>query len=419
MNDSNKERTFNNYFGIDLGADSTIISFFDPSMKEPESVSTVLGLNEFEIPTRLAKRNGLDQWFYGKEADSAVKSGIASEAYDLFNNAILSKEIAIDGRLYQARDLLYMFVRHLLEMSGRTFQGPSVRKFVVTLPELNLDSTEMAAILCSKLSIPEDRLVCLDHIEAFYYYALSQDSLTFLHDVLLIDLRKQEIRYVFLSLDRSTTPVTVNIESGLDQLDKGQKDEAFLDFLKKILSDHGKVTSVYLVGDGFDGSWLSSSLEYLLSGRRVFIGKNLYSKGSCYGGIVKDGVKEWNYVYIGSNELKMNVSLKVSYKNKMSFYTLNNAGESWFQCHGSCEVILLGSNEVEIWIQRPDSRKAVIEKLILDGLPDQSNGDIRLRISCDALSDRKVKITIKDLGFGEISPGSGKTWEHEFELPEE
>lgn len=406
------------YFGIDLGIKNTIVSYYSASMNEPGSVSMVMGSEEYQIPTCLAKRKGLDQWFYGKEAKNLISAGDACEATDLFNNALMNSDIELDGKIYSARDLLTIFIKHLLEVSGMPVASESVLKLVITVPSLSLDIAEMCSIICKKLSISEEKLLVIDHMEAFYYYALNQEPGTFMHDVLLLDCDSQDLKYTFLSLDRHTTPITAKLNSGTDKLGSGKKDESLLSVLRVLLKET-LVSSVYLVGDGFDGGWMKESMEYLLDKRRVFIGKNLYSKGACFCGRVKNEDCDFNYIYIGSNELKLNLSLKVNDENKMVIYTILEAGESWFQSQGECEVILFGSKEIEFWIQRPESRTATIEKLLLEGLPDREEGTTRLRISVKALSDTKVEVEIKDMGFGEIAPGSGRTFSHVIELKEE
>ena len=387
-------------------------------MKEPGSVSTVMGSEEFQIPTCLAKRKGLDQWFYGKEAKNMIAEGSAEEAENLLNNALSNNEIRIDGKIYSSRDLLTIYIKHLLEISGMPVNANSVKKLVITVPSLSLDMAELCSIITNKLSLPEDRLLVIDYMEAFYYYALNQDATTFMHDVLLLDCDKSDIAYTFLSLDRHTTPITVKLKSGKDTLGKLKKDESLLSVLRVLLKDNS-ISSVYLVGDGFDGGWMKSSMEYLLENRRVFIGKNLYSKGACFAGYVKQENSNFNYVYIGSNELKMNLSLKVNDDNKMQFFTILDAGESWFQSQGECEVILFGSKEIEFWVQRPESRTASIERLVLDDLPDREEGTTRLRINAKAVSDTEVEVNIRDLGFGEIAPGSSMNYVHRIKLKEE
>ena len=172
------------------------------------------------------------------------------------------------------------------------------------------------------------------------------------------------------------------------------------------------ISSVYLTGDGFDGEWMKSSLAYLCSNRRVFLGKNLYSKGACYAGVIKDELLDWPFVFIGDNELKLNVSIKVSDQNEMRFLTLIDAGESWYDTEGECEVILDGSSEITVWIQRPDRRQAEVEVLELTDLPERENRTTRIRINAKPVSDREVRIELRDLGFGEIVPSTNQVWIH-------
>ena len=55
----------------------------------------------------------------------------------------------------------------------------------------------------------------------------------------------------------------------------------------------------------------------------------------------------------------------------------------------------------------------------MEGLPEREEGTTRLRISAKAISDTKVEVEIRDMGFGEIAPSSGRTFSHIIELKEE
>ena len=83
---------------------------------------------------------------------------------------------------------------------------------------------------------------------------------------------------------------------------------------------------------------------------------------------------------------------------------------------GECEVILDGTPEIEFWIQKPESREAHVEVLELTDLPERERRTTRLRVSARPVSDRDICLNIRDLGFGEIVPASGKTWEHVIHL---
>ena len=102
------------------------------------------------------------------------------------------------------------------------------------------------------------------------------------------------------------------------------------------------------------------------------MGKNLYSKGACYAAAGKCMTEEnsWQFVYMGDNEMKVNVSLKVQSQGKTEFFTLISAGDNWYETVGECEVLLDGSNEIDFWLQLPNSKEAKIEKLTLADLPN-------------------------------------------------
>ena len=85
------------FYGIDLGNKNTIVSFYRSSMREPGSVSTVMGSEEYQIPTAISKRNGLDQWFYGKNAKTYASEGKAREAENILENAIANNDYTLDG----------------------------------------------------------------------------------------------------------------------------------------------------------------------------------------------------------------------------------------------------------------------------------------------------------------------------------
>ena len=166
------------------------------------------------------------------------------------------------------------------------------------------------------------------------------------------------------------------------------------------------------MGEGFEGEWMKHSLRLLCQGKRAFLGKNLFSKGACYAAEVLDKVFPWEYAYIGENEMKFNVSLKVRRNNEMAFHTLVAAGDSWYEAGNICEVILAGPAEVDFWIQKPMSREAKIETLSLTNLPSRPNKATRLLITAKPLSDQSVKIIIKDMGFGEFFKASEMIWEY-------
>jgi hypothetical protein len=217
--------------------------------------------------------------------------------------------------------------------------------------------------------------------------------------------------YYALSRDVRTKPQVVSIAESSRQPLGADRDADFTKILQKAF-DNKIISSVYLVGDGFDGEWMKNSLVLLCRGRRAFIGKNLYSKGACYAAFIRDRESEWPYIYMGENEMKFNISMKVKNQGKMEFFNLISAGRNWFETHGECEVVLSGDCEIDFWKQLPNSREAKIETLELNDLPARPDRTTRLRIKANPVADDKVEIEIRDLGFGELFRSTDKTWRY-------
>lgn len=142
------------------------------------------------------------------------------------------------------------------------------------------------------------------------------------------------------------------------------------------------------------------------------MGKNLFCKGACYAASVRAGQKDWKYIYMGDNELKVNISLKVEHKEKTEFVTLICAGENWYEAGGGCEVILSGDPVIDLWFQPPRGGEAQVRSIELDGMPKRENKTTRLRITAKPVAADRIRFCIQDLGFGEIVKSSEKVWEY-------
>lgn len=399
------------YVGLDLGSKYAQLSYYTKQMEEPDTVSTVAGSEIYQIPIALCKRKGIGQWYYGREALMMLERQEGCGSDHLWSRALAGEDVKIEGERFSAAELLVLFIRKLLQVPQKLGTSLELAFITVTLDTLNQDKMRLIAELMQMMNVPKEQYTVMDYQESFYYYALSQKEELWIHDAALFNYAKSNLRYYYMERNQTSTPQIVNIHQKNYGPLIGNKDTAFSDvivdaFSKKIYS------SVYLIGDGFDGDWMQQSLKYLCNGRRVFAGKNLYAKGACYASMVQAGIKDWNYVYIGENEMKVNVSLKVTDGDELSFHTLISAGENWYEAKQECEVLLSDGRTVDFWLQLPDSREAKIESLELTDLPNRPKRMTRLRIITEAVSDSEIKVLIQDLGFGDVYRRSGKTWEY-------
>lgn len=405
------------FFGIDLGEKNSIISFYDLEMPEPESVSTVAGSENFQILTFIAKRKGMGQWFYGEEAKEQVRRQVAIGVDRLLERALLQEEVTIEGEVYAASDLLLLFLRKVIHLPEKLYMIGELYSLAISVPKVDERTLRLFTPFPKLLNIPRDKFFVVEHRESFYHYALNANSALWKNDVALFDYQNNHLSRLILQRNQSTTPQVISFDEDHAGALLNNKDLEFKAFAEKAFEGRS-ITSVYLIGDGFDGDWMNESLPVICKNRRVFLGKNLYSKGAAYIAAQKSKNLDWPYLFMGDHELKINLLLKVYNNSNLEFHTLISAGISWYDVKGECEVLLDGSPEVEIWAQRPEVRQPIVEVLPLPNLPERPPKATRLRITATPSSDSEIHISIKDLGFGEIYKSSGLHWEYDLSYKE-
>lgn len=399
------------YIGIDLCDQYAMVSFFQLNMKEPETVSTIAGSEYYQIPMLLAKRKGISQWYYGDDAKKMAKTSQMICVDALIRRAQNQEKIIIDEETYDAEELLGLFLKKIIQLPQKLGNPIYCDKLVLTISHLDRALMEMFWRIATKIGFTKEQFMVIDHKETFYYFALCQEEALRMHDVYLFLSEGNEVCYYALSKDGRTTPKVVTIkESTMFSLGVN-KDADFLKLLMQTFSNQ-MISSVYLMGSGFMDQWMKESLTYLCRGRRAFLGNNLFSKGACYAGAIKDMQIPWNYIYIGENEMKFNLNLKVQNENKIEFYPLIFAGDNWFEANGECEVILSEKKEIDFWKQYPRSKEAKIETLLLNDLSDRPERATRVRITAKPTSDSQISVEIKDLGFGEFFKSTEKVWKY-------
>lgn len=403
------------YIGIDFHEKYAMVSYYAPGMSEPCTVSLITGSEFYQIPMCVSKKKGLGQWFYGEDARKNALENETVCIEGLLKKAAAGETAEIEGQIYRAEELFLLFFKKVLALPFKVGGNFTPDKVAVCVEKLNQNVIKIFAGCMDSVGLSMDKLMILDYRESFYYYVLSQPKELCLHDVALYYYAAGKLWFWRLSHDKRTLPQVVSIEEKSYEPILSQRDEGFSQIVKDSLPGH-IISAVYLIGDGFDGGWMQKSLAEICKGRRAFLGKNLFCKGACYGAAAKAQRELWSYVYLGANEIKINMSIKVENQGSAEYYTLVTAGENWYENGGVCEVILKGSPSVEFWFMRPDSKQASIQTLELTDLPQRPQRTTRLRIAAKPTSSDKVKVTIKDLGFGEIFKSSEKIWEYTMPL---
>lgn len=399
------------YIGIDLNDSYAMVSFATTMHREPETVSSVAGSEMFQIPLAVCMASSSGQWVYGDEAIRFEKADLGRCETNLLSRSLERDFTIIENQTYEVRMLLAIFLKKILLLAGKLGPKIEIGKVVFAFSKLNDKLMSLMEYVFEQLPVARSKITVMDYMESFYYYALNQGDGLATHDVVMFLYFGKNMICWYLARGKQSKPQLVEIQEKDCGYLTENKDIDFSKIIPKIF-EKKIISSIYLVGDGFEGDWMKHSLRILCQGRRAFLGKNLFSKGACYAAEVHAGLVPWNYAYMGENEMKFNISLKVRKNNEMAFHTLISAGDNLYEAESTCEVILDGPGEIDFWIQKPNSREAKIETLELTNLPSRPKKATRLRIQAKPVTDRSVRIRIRDLGLGEFFKASDMVWEY-------
>lgn len=408
--------------GYDLGNLYSQISYCTFDGSEPETLSVVAGGESFNIPTVLCKRQGVNQWFFGKDACKKAEQEEGFLVTDLVTHARNGEMVPVEEEEFDPVALLTLFVKRSMALLSAGSGAERIDALMITCENLDGRMVEILNEVVAGLSLKSREVYFQGHVESFYYYTIHQPEELWNRQVLVCDYNVDTIKVYRMECNRRTTPVVAFVDeeehpflprTGLPE----DMDEKFCSILKEVCEGR-MISSVYLIGEGFDEEWMRESLRYLCRGRRVFQGNNLYSKGACYGMQEKLSASEVGrtHVFLGNEKLKANIGMKVMRQGENSYYALLDAGVNWFDAHSSLEFLLPSENSFSLVITPLNGRDIKYAQVTLEGLPVRKNAASRLRLDIKMTSENTIFLEIEDLGFGELFPSSHQTWKESFEV---
>lgn len=416
--------------GYDLSDDYAQISYCQWGSDQVETLSSVAGEDSYRIPTALCKKQGVNQWFYGKDAlRNEGEGGILIR--NLLKLAVDGEIVLVDGQEFDPVALLTLFVKRSLGLLAQLGDSTKIECLVFTCADMTPRVLEVLEQVVTGMKLKTDKVYYISHTESYYYYMLYQPQELWKFKSLLFDYHwgSRELRVYQMEGNKRTTPVAVFIEHANYRLEfapvggaeedlpgaqKERLDQQFYNLARQ-LGLNQMISSVYLIGEGFNGEWMQESLRYLCKGRRVFQGNNLYSKGACYYMVESLQPSEAGSanILLGQDNLKANIGMNIFRQGEQSYLALLDAGTKWFEAKGSVEFYLQDGNEVELLITPLMERKGSIAKLPLRDLPGEIS---RLKMELYFKAENILVVQVEDLGFGAIRPATGKVWQEELRI---
>lgn len=405
--------------GIDFGRKSSQICYFDRKAGEPRSISMKVGASQYEAPTCLCRRVEQKDYCVGLEAEyfAREKGGIMIE--DLYEICQREDTVQIEGEKKEPWELLAQFLGGMLKFLGIMDVARNIKGLVVTAQELSSVQVSNLHKAFEAMGIPAEKCVLLDYEESFYYYVMTQKKETWNRSVAWYAFTPGGVIFRKLTINGVTKPVLVRIE-GLEEttlpMDAEERDVQFFKFAQKTLGSE-LFSSVQITGEGFSQDWAQQSVKVLCyQKRKVFYGNNLFAKGACAAGKEKLENKSLkNYRYMGESLVLADVGMEMRVMGSPMYYSLIEAGNNWYECRTECEFILDDTEELVFVVSTFEDPQKRRIGMMLPGLPHRPNKTTRLHLALEYISPSECQITVRDVGFGEMFPGTGKEWKETVE----
>ncbi len=415
------EQTRKLLVGFDLCDDFSQIGFYNENIFEPETIKYENPAGDDRIPTILAVTNDKKEWLYGDDAVRAISNKTAVAVDDILEHVRNKESHIIFEKEFSAVKILARFIEKSLLLLKKEFPGDTIAQLVVTVKETNEELVKGIFEALHILGIERDRASVISHAQSYTYYALSQKKELWMNDVALFDFGEDGLMYYQIKIDRQKRPITVAIKK-TDYSDKlsfdllGVMYEEQLAYIFENISREALyrqiISTIYVTGIGFTKGWAEEVIKKFCIGRRGFAGQNLFSGGACYAAKNMAGEDKFSdFMFLSEDMITGTVSVKANVDGVKSDIVFVKMATPWYEARSSKEFILDDTKEIELTVKDELSNDKKSFFIVLDGLPKRENRTTRIKMKVKFLSPKTCVVTIKDLGFGMLFPGTDRIWE--------
>ena len=409
--------------GIDFGKENTQLCYYDRKADEPRSISMKVGANVYEAPTALCRRAGQAEYSVGIEAEyfSREKNGYLIE--DLYEITGKEEPVQVLEESREPWELAASFIKGMLRYLGVMEVIRNTRCLCIATPSLTDIRVKNLKRACTSLGIPEDRFLLMDYGESFFYYVMTQKKEVVNRSVAWYIFDGNEVTFRKLSVNNARKPVLVQLEEPVTTTlpeTARERDSAFCTFIQKTVGTE-LFSSIQISGEGFDTDWAKQAVKLLcFQKRKVYYGNNLHAGGACAAG--KERMEDRNLKnirFLSQSIVREDVGMEMLVMGSPAYVPLITGGENWYECSSRCELILNKTEDLVFVVLRMGETEKKRVVMHLPGLPARPDKTTRLLLELDYVSPDRCRITVTDLGFGDMFPSSGKVWKETVNWTEE
>lgn len=412
-----------NIIGYDLNERYCQISFYSEEQQGPQTMETAL--DNYQIPLVIGKLD--KEWVIGNDAKHLPALQKEWVVENLYRRAVRQEKIEIGDETFEAIWLLAKYV----EVSLKSFE--EIREIVFTIPSLSGDIVKLLKGIGQRAGVDKRHIYVQDYKESFCYYMLYQPKELWQYEAALFHCDRREVkaymlrkiragygkgRDLFVTVDEVASARMEELSAVYPVLNVDRAKDADLCFKQFVQGVFAKklVSSVFLVGEGFENNWYPQSLKVLCNGRRAFLGNNLYSKGACYTAYRRNLSISDGPIYLDETKMMDQICLKMRTQGKDKWQPIVSWGSRWYEADSQFEILLENTDDIEIHVESLVGSDMGVERVSLQGLQKRNLYSIRLQVNILFLDEKTCKITFKDLGFGEFFPATDFCVEKEIHL---
>lgn len=359
-------------------------------------------------------------YYHEENQEPQTLETIAYSAHNLYMRAIRHES-----------DEIVHLLREFIENSLSRFE--SIGQIVFTVPELNVDIVRMLKGIAKRMGIDKDNVYVQDYKESFCNFMIYQPKELWQYEAALFHCDRHEVkaymlrklrtgygkgRDAFITVDEVASARMEELAAVYPVLNVDRAKEADVQFKQFVqgVFDKKLVSSVFLVGEGFENNWYPQSLKVLCNGRRAFLGNNLYSKGACYAAYKRSLEYEDSLIYLDETKMMDQICLRLRMQGVDKWYPIVSWGSRWYESDMQCEILLENTDDIEIHIESLVGAEMRVERVSLEGLPKRKNYTLRLQVKVMMRNEKCCCISFKDMGFGEFFPATDFYVEKEIHL---
>ena len=275
---------------------------------------------------------------------------------------------------------------------GKVFVRKTIEKIYkqLLIRYLFIDEVDYENIVLSKITLKDLDSMCFDNVYLWIPDALEQIRDLYVKEGVMREKSDEEFESEYAD----------ELKSIRESLDYDYMPDNYIDR--------------YEPGDDFEEDWMKQNMKLLKNGKRVFAGKNLFVKGACYKGME---LKEENpsYLYLDAEKVGCDILLKTIQGEKEEYFSVAKGGKNWYESAVSMDLLLLDEPELEFLLAPIGGGEKKEVTISLRDLPKRPKKTTRIQMKLAFTDACHGKLSIRDLGFGELFPASDMNYEGELQ----